>query len=882
MAADVAGRGGQPSRVEQGAALLVLFLSTGALMPLLRGGGGAADTGVGGTASRLQVEGDPVQQLVWLAAHAVVAGLLLWHRRAAFHAARQSVLLWLLVGLALFSTVWSASPGLTFRRSLLLVGTTGFGVYLAARYSRAELAAMVSAVLGAAAVLSLVFALLIPDYGLEAGFHEGAWRGIYSQKNGLGTAMALGTIIWLLLAVYRLGPRAVVWPLLGLSAALVLLSDSKTSWVVLLGLAACLPLIRTIQTRRGPGIGLALVLGGVVVPPVVAWLSHGYERVLTALGRDATLTGRVEYWTMAWQAIERRPGLGYGYGAFWQGIEGPSADLVVAIGENPTHAHNGLLDLWLVLGLAGVLLVSCSLLVNLARAFARNVPGSGLGGAFPPIFLFFLLLSNLLESALVTYNSLLWVVYAAITIQLAPGAVVHRPAPVCPIAARRPASPTTGQRRHRAGRRAGYQAPKRSLPAAKAAGSPLPMAALDHQRSVDRSTGPSFGLGGLRRSNPQRQCGSPMRWAERMGSPVEPSRLRPVARRVSDRDRSTTEAIAAARGVSDRPSIGRARDGGRLGVRGVRGRLGAVAAAWRSRTPILCYHSVSGAMEARSDPWSVTQRSLERQIRLLQRLGYRSLTLRELVEAFEAGKPTGKAVVLTFDDAYRDTITIAAPILDRHRFRATVFVVTDLVGKTAPWTATDNDPAARLATWEEIRSLRDRGWEVGHHSATHPDLTTLGDERLATEVGRGLRTLEREMGSPVESIAYPWGRHSPAVLAAAAASGARAAVGATRTSIATVRSLRFAIPRCVVRRDDTLLDVFLIVTTGYRLKSGPRFLLRWAARALPRRDIPRPPDGVPGRCLAAVGTAPPGVPFARRAGPGHALPRENSVDVTDW
>lgn len=246
-----------------------------------------------------------------------------------------------------------------------------------------------------------------------------------------------------------------------------------------------------------------------------------------------------------------------------------------------------------------------------------------------------------------------------------------------------------------------------------------------------------------------------------------------------------------------------------------------------------------------SDPWAVTPRSLERQLGLLRWLGYHTLTLSELVRAFETGEPTGKAVVLTFDDGYRDTVTTAAPILDRYRCRATVFVVTGRVGQTAAWTATDGESPARLATWEEIRSLRDRGWEVGHHSATHADLPTLGAERLAAEVGGGLRRLEREIGSPVESIAYPWGRHSPAVLAAAAAAGARAAVGATRGATATAWSSRLALPRCVVRRDDTLLDVFLIVTFGYRLTSVPRFLLRRATRAwsLARGGAHRVVDG---------------------------------------
>ena len=73
---------------------------------------------------------------------------------------------------------------------------------------------------------------------------------------------------------------------------------------------------------------------------------------------------------------------------------------------------------------------------------------------------------------------------------------------------------------------------------------------------------------------------------------------------------------------------------------------------------------------------------LARQLQFLQRQGYRSMTLNEVVEAFEAGTPLEKVVVLTFDDGYRDNVTTAAPLLRAHGFRATLFVVNELVGRS--------------------------------------------------------------------------------------------------------------------------------------------------------------------------------------------------------
>src|SRR5262249_53011624 len=82
-------------------------------------------------------------------------------------------------------------------------------------------------------------------------------------------------------------------------------------------------------------------------------------------------------------------------------------------------------DTWVDLGALGLLLVVCSLGVTFVRAWVvMRRPGSVLM-AWPLVFVVFLLLFNLTESALVVRNSLFWIIYVAVagSVGLATGGV---------------------------------------------------------------------------------------------------------------------------------------------------------------------------------------------------------------------------------------------------------------------------------------------------------------------------------------------------------------------------------------------------------------------------------------------------------------------------
>lgn len=186
----------------------------------------------------------------------------------------------------------------------------------------------------------------------------------------------------------------------------------------------------------------------------------------------------------------------------------------------------------------------------------------------------------------------------------------------------------------------------------------------------------------------------------------------------------------------------------------------------------LCYHGVSPTWPA---ILSVTPERLAGQVEALLRRGYRTTTFSELA----AGTPAGRELAITFDDAYRSVIELGLPVLERLGVAATLFVPTAHPGTELPmlwpgieeWAGGEHERELVPMGWDEVRALRDAGWEIGSHTVTHPRLTDLGDDALAAELGESRERLEDELGQRCRSIAYPYGDVDARVVAVARAAG---------------------------------------------------------------------------------------------------------------
>lgn len=281
-------------------------------------------------------------------------------------------------------------------------------MYLASRYSPSELLRLLGWTLGIGALLSLVSGIVLPRYGLMGGRF---WRGIYIHKNAMGRLMAVGAIVLLLLTFSNRKYRWLTGIGVGLSVGLLLLSQSKGALVVFITLVALLPLYNALRwnyTIAVPFTIIMVIIGG----SGLTWLVSELETVLGALGKDITLTGRTNVWAAAIELINQRPLFGYGYGAFWLGLESEySAYIWSYAGWEVPNAHNGFIDLTLDLGYTGISVFLLGYLMNYLQAMKWAYLTKSVDGLWPLLYMTFILIASQSESVTLTYKDIFWMLY---------------------------------------------------------------------------------------------------------------------------------------------------------------------------------------------------------------------------------------------------------------------------------------------------------------------------------------------------------------------------------------------------------------------------------------------------------------------------------------
>lgn len=191
---------------------------------------------------------------------------------------------------------------------------------------------------------------------------------------------------------------------------------------------------------------------------------------------------------------------------------------------------------------------------------------------------------------------------------------------------------------------------------------------------------------------------------------------------------------------------------------------------------MLMYHAVQRGGREPAWPWAISERAFRAQLDFLQAEGYRTLTMRQLLALPSA--PSGRVIVLTFDDGYIDNLQ-ACDELARRGMSASWFIVSGSVGREPAWPA-DGRPAGRLLNASELRQMHDAGMEIGSHTVSHARMPELDDGTLRQELVDSKAALEDVIGAAVTSFAYPYGAWDERCAAAVEAAGYAAAC-TTRT-----------------------------------------------------------------------------------------------------
>ncbi len=162
------------------------------------------------------------------------------------------------------------------------------------------------------------------------------------------------------------------------------------------------------------------------------------------------------------------------------------------------------------------------------------------------------------------------------------------------------------------------------------------------------------------------------------------------------------------------------------------------------RCPILLYHHV--AISPIESQYYVHPDNFAQQMQALDDWGFTPIPLSLLAKAItEGAELPPKPIVISFDDGRLDIYENAFPIMQEHGFVGVFYVISSGLGDEG------------LVGVEELKEMADAGWEIGSHSYSHADLSTLGSEASYREVVSSRYDLEEALSIPILSFAYPFG-----------------------------------------------------------------------------------------------------------------------------
>ena len=380
---------------------IALFLQTGAVFPLL----------VMGADGTLDDSARATLRLVALPAYLISLVLLARHPKSLLALLRNNLPLVFLLALPFLSVAWSVSPSVSLRRAVGLLLSMLLAYVLAMRFTPRQLMVLVALVLGICMALSLALMVMAP--GLARMPQEADLRGVFLHKNVLGWYATLSALVSSLVAFDRTSTlRRWGLVLLIASIACLALSGSATALVSAISAASLVGFYVALARLRGlRRVLLVLVFLQLVVLLMIS-MRELLVPILEALGRDATLTGRVPLWALVDDRIANRPLLGYGYQAFWTPANSEAWRVWAAIGWMAPHSHNGIRETMLSLGAVGTVTLVIVVARGLRQGAMLHCRAPRDGWLWLNVMVGAFLGMNLTESLYLSQNDFLFIVFA--------------------------------------------------------------------------------------------------------------------------------------------------------------------------------------------------------------------------------------------------------------------------------------------------------------------------------------------------------------------------------------------------------------------------------------------------------------------------------------
>ena len=360
------------------------------------------------------------------------------------------------MALATVSVFWSYYPGATLLGLLTTWMTVITAVSLAVSLNWPELLRTLGIALRLIIGLSLLFELtvavfirrpvlpFIPAPGIDYSSYQSIPKLLMWSRNELfdvvdggkiqgivGNSSLLGFIALLALLVFGVqlasGSIGKAWGItwLGLTLATAFFTRSATITVAIVavtGLVLALLLVRRASTPRARVVAYWSLSAGLIVVGGITFVLR--NSLLAALGKSEDLTGRLDIWNAVVDLAQQRPAFGWGWVSYWIPWVAPFDTLAFKSGVRQLHAHNAWLDIWLQLGILGLIIFGALVISTTARAwlvaidrprdFAGKPSAYTASSLLPVLLMAALLIQSMAESRLLVEYGLMTLVVIAV------------------------------------------------------------------------------------------------------------------------------------------------------------------------------------------------------------------------------------------------------------------------------------------------------------------------------------------------------------------------------------------------------------------------------------------------------------------------------------
>ena len=309
---------------------------------------------------------------------------------------------------AYLSSSWSADPLDTLRASTFMTCSLIGACAIAAHLTWEEILARLTLALGSLMVLSVGLAIAVPSIGQMTDILQGAWSGVWGEKQAMGMYAALLILASLSLAL----SNQKYWPclfLVPLSFVAIIGTTGKTA--ILMSLMGLAVFVTGWLVQRDLRVAIATLWTSILLGSATLYgLTRGKEAVFRLLGRKPDFTGRTEVWREVEYVARKKPTTGYGFHAVWEdqtSIDGPYQWIADGTGFFPQNAHSSWWDVFLQLGTPGAVLLAICMALAWIAALVRIRHG-GPGALFAISALATLTLISFTESILISSMDMPW------------------------------------------------------------------------------------------------------------------------------------------------------------------------------------------------------------------------------------------------------------------------------------------------------------------------------------------------------------------------------------------------------------------------------------------------------------------------------------------